>query len=480
MPTTPHRAWPYPAMDQNPYYATIVSTFTAQDADVHTLMTAFGVTTPGVITTASRLTLQGYTPVYNIAGFQAYNMQIVLGSAITIPGGKELDGLRITGTLVGSDITAHHELYGYAFIMRNESTAGGDVGDSTRVRGIIGTCTTTGPGSVRAAHFHAAAEGSATGVVCAVNAQVTPLPTTSVCRAIQISVTGFVNATDAIYIDSNGTTNQCHTGLSMTAAAFQKAAIDMNDGDTHGRIQWSGGAYVTVPLTNYLRFGEASVYDFVGKYGGNKYIHLTSGEATTSDKGIIMRTHVGTTVPAACPAAAVAGNLYWQAYTGSLYQTLAWISGIVEPGYSGRMEFVTNQAGVGFGARMTLLTGMLVGAPAGGDKGGGTINVSVDMYRNGAVYSNPAYVFEHWSSGRIDRFADREGADEYEGLRPLAEVKAIVRDDLELPLMRRHKDGGIFQRGDLLLASVEEAYLYLFEHDARIQRLEEALHGLGV
>jgi hypothetical protein len=43
---------------------------------------------------------------------------------------------------------------------------------------------------------------------------------------------------------------------------------------------------------------------------------------------------------------------------------------------------------------VTFTAGVQVGAPTGGDKGAGTINVAADIYKNNSAYVNPDYVFE--------------------------------------------------------------------------------------
>lgn len=124
--------------------------------------------------------------------------------------------------------------------------------------------------------------------------------------------------------------------------------------------------------------------------------------------------------------------------------------------------------------------GMSVGSTAQTDKGNGTINVQTDVYKAGTAYTNPDYVFEKWATGDIGRFANKEGAAQYRGLKALSAVETFVRDEYQLPLMAesRNRGVGLFGGGDALLASVEESYLYLFDHEARIARLEDELADL--
>ena len=128
--------------------------------------------------------------------------------------------------------------------------------------------------------------------------------------------------------------------------------------------------------------------------------------------------------------------------------------------------------------------GVSMGAPTGGFNGAGVLNVDTAVQLDGNAYANPHYVLEHAFTGQIVRFADRDGAATYQGLRPLQDVMDYARIHYELPLMdeakKRHGDiFDIFRGGDALLATVEEAYLYLSQHEtilnalrARIERLE--------
>ena len=109
-------------------------------------------------------------------------------------------------------------------------------------------------------------------------------------------------------------------------------------------------------------------------------------------------------------------------------------------------------------------------SPTGGNKGGGTINVAGNIYKNDSLYSNPDYAFEHYFTGSIVKFAGNEGASDYPGLWSLADVKAYAQQNYELPRVADKK--GIFDRTDILLEKMEEVYLYLFGHEDRLAALE--------
>lgn len=128
---------------------------------------------------------------------------------------------------------------------------------------------------------------------------------------------------------------------------------------------------------------------------------------------------------------------------------------------------------------------LLMGAaPTGGCKGTGTINVSADLYKNNTAYTNPDYVFEKWATGKIVKFAHKDGAKTYKGLQPLGAVRREIERTYALPrLTEARKAGkgsvGLFGGGDALLASLEEAYLYLFNHEDRITLLEREVRTLA-
>ena len=132
---------------------------------------------------------------------------------------------------------------------------------------------------------------------------------------------------------------------------------------------------------------------------------------------------------------------------------------------------------------MSLKNGVLVGAPTGGYKGAGTINVAGDIYKNNTAYTNPDYVLEQWATGQISRFRDREGAATYDGLRPLASVRDYVRAHYALPWIAeaRQRGGGtlgLFDGGEAVLASLEESYLYIFQLEEQLRDLRQRLERL--
>lgn len=121
--------------------------------------------------------------------------------------------------------------------------------------------------------------------------------------------------------------------------------------------------------------------------------------------------------------------------------------------------------------------GLQAGAPTGGDKGSGTLNVATDIYKNNTAYTNPDYAFEHWATGQIVQFAARPGAAQYPGLQPLLEREAYARTHYRLPGLT-DQPMGLFDRGDFALEKIEELHLYLFDHEHRVADLERRVRDL--
>lgn len=135
-------------------------------------------------------------------------------------------------------------------------------------------------------------------------------------------------------------------------------------------------------------------------------------------------------------------------------------------------QFLVNGSAV-----MAVASGVQVGAPTGGDKGAGTINAQGDIYKNNSAYTNPDYAFEHWATGRIERFADHPGAKDYAGLTPIHALEAYVREHLRFPQIS-DAPMGVFERADVVLELIEQAHLYLFDHERRLAALESRLAAL--
>lgn len=116
--------------------------------------------------------------------------------------------------------------------------------------------------------------------------------------------------------------------------------------------------------------------------------------------------------------------------------------------------------------------GLQMGLPTGGDKGTGTINVAGDIYKNNSAYSNPDYVLEWWATGQIVKYADKPGASDYNGPLSLDGLRQFISTNFHLPRFGQNAGHGLFSGSDAMLAALEEAYIYIFELEERIKRLE--------
>ncbi len=116
--------------------------------------------------------------------------------------------------------------------------------------------------------------------------------------------------------------------------------------------------------------------------------------------------------------------------------------------------------------------GLVLGSATGAAKGVGTINAAGDIYKNNSAYTNPDYVLEHYFNGKIERFAEKEGADKYEGLIPLDALRDYIERHYRLPGID-DEAAGAFARSDTALLKIEELTLYILELEERIKQLEE-------
>lgn len=133
---------------------------------------------------------------------------------------------------------------------------------------------------------------------------------------------------------------------------------------------------------------------------------------------------------------------------------------------------LSTRSGVGTLADRVLINlGMRVGAPTGGDKGMGTINISADIYKNNAAYTNPDYVLEKWATGKIEKYINNEGAKTYDGIMSIDEVRNYAQLHHRLPRID-DKPKGMFDRTDILLEKIEELYIYIFQLKDEIEKLK--------
>lgn len=116
--------------------------------------------------------------------------------------------------------------------------------------------------------------------------------------------------------------------------------------------------------------------------------------------------------------------------------------------------------------------GVVVGQTASGPLGAGTINTQGDIYKDGSPYTNPDYALEHWATGKIEKFKDNRGANSYQGRVPLEKLEAKLKANLRLPGMHDNTMGA-FERSEILLEKLEEAYTYIVDLHNRLASLEK-------
>jgi hypothetical protein len=270
------------------------------------------------------------------------------------------------------------------------------------------------------------------------------------------------NGTDLFYIGRSGATSASFAGnLSVT-----------------GSLSVSTGLTVSVASAITRTAISNSVAQFLGTSGTGPVIGF---EAEAAAGQFIFRR-------ASASGAAVGsgdnlGYFGWRgAYTTNTYSgTMARIQCVTTQAWDAAgttlgtaIEIATCQLnGNTLTTVLTIGNGVQFGAPTGGDKGAGTANFAADIYKNNTAYTNPDYVLEKWATGKISIYADKDGASTYDGLKPLREVEAFARKNLHLPRFGQKAGHGLFSGSDAVLASLEEAYLYIFDLEKRIASLEK-------
>lgn len=129
------------------------------------------------------------------------------------------------------------------------------------------------------------------------------------------------------------------------------------------------------------------------------------------------------------------------------------------------------EIGVGSAVQAAVGSGMKIGAPTGSFKGAGTLNVAGDIYKNNTAYTNPDYVFEKEYTGSVVKFINNPGASSYAGRKSIREIEEITKTTFRLPGFGDNP-AGAFERFDMILEKLEEAYLCIFELNSRLEKLE--------
>lgn len=178
----------------------------------------------------------------------------------------------------------------------------------------------------------------------------------------------------------------------------------------------------------------------------------------------------------------VAGTLRWQAYDATatpVEQQYLTMQGRVLSTGSGYVEgqlriFAMDTAGSN---NIVLQLGQgiqLGGAPTGGDKGLGTINVTSNIYKNNTAYTNPDYVLEHWVTGEIKKYADRPRAKDFVPM-SIYEIEDHINRYYRLPGIT-DDPAGIFDMADIALELIERLYTVTIEQQYKIDQLERRIN----
>jgi hypothetical protein len=260
-----------------------------------------------------------------------------------------------------------------------------------------------------------------------------------------------LGANDTAYIaaDSSGAWDYA---FGVGAVGSYDFSIDMN-----GKLSWASGR-ITIDNPS----------------GQNLYIRNVSAGAN----GPIIKIYQNSASPAALD------EISRVVFTGNNasavekdYVTIRGFSASVAAGAEQGQMNVDMLIGGAVTTTFSVANGMTIGAPAGGFKGTGTLNCAADVYKNNTAYTNPDYALEHWATGKIEQYADNDGASEYQGLVPLSDLAEFMRTKLRLPGIDREPMGA-FERMDKVLEKVEEAFIYITQLSERLSALEERV-GAG-
>lgn len=217
-------------------------------------------------------------------------------------------------------------------------------------------------------------------------------------------------------------------------------------------------------------------------YSATNGLVLKAGTASSKDFQLV--------TPASVEIMSVATgtrNVTWSSPTTTISDAAATLNitggGVtttIQPGFMGTST-ATNFVLLANSATIATVCnggGMTLGAPTGGCKGAGILNVSVDIKKNDTAYTNPKWALQKYFTGSVDATGPHAAPKWYQGLRPIEAHREFVARNHDLPLMLQEKDGGLFARGDMMLASVEEAYLYIYQLHDRISQLEKEVKEL--
>lgn len=325
----------------------------------------------------------------------------------------------------------------------------------------------------------------------------------SMTQAGAMTVPGAI-ATPTVYGGSGASSTLTLTstsGAGTTDKIIFETASQHVAGFVNTSQQWMiGGSLSNTPGTSAVlsvsnQAGVPSPAPFLNSITSNPLIQLVADNTHSAGMELDSAANNGTTIVGvatggtiASPTATGNGTFIWNlngvGYDGTSYgiggglhveTAQAWT-----PSAHGTLVYI---AATAFGATSqttvaTFQVGVQVGAPTGGDKGAGTINVSSGIFLNGTAYTNPDYALEDYFTGKIIKFAKNPGASTYQGLLPLDELEGFMRANDKLPGMTRvaGRPVDIFERADIDLEKIEELAIYITQLNDKIHRLETKRH----
>ena len=119
-----------------------------------------------------------------------------------------------------------------------------------------------------------------------------------------------------------------------------------------------------------------------------------------------------------------------------------------------------------------VVGGVQVGAPTGGNKGSGTINLAGDIYKNNTAYTNPDWILELYNTGKITKYTNNVPVGLDPQLWSLSEIKTYAQENNRLPGIT-DEPAGIFDMADKSLEWIERIVIILFDQEDRIAALEQ-------
>jgi len=280
------------------------------------------------------------------------------------------------------------------------------------------------------------------------------------------------------YVGNNSVANLCY--VEAYSSAYTPAFYALASGVSVGSTGAGGLSVVAENASGIIRFYANGTTERMRVSGASG---LSECKITNPTAGAAQYASLTIATDAVATCAFLQG--YSSTYTPAAY---IFASGCVVGGSgaggtsliaehaSGSIRFYSNGATL----RGKVDAGWQIGAPTGGDKGAGTMNFAADIYKNNTAFTNPQWALKHAFTGLADADGPYAAPPEYTGLMDLEAHEQFTRATFDLPLMVLKRDGGLFERGDMLMASLEEAYLYIYQLHHRLEALEARAPGRSI